>query len=160
MTTRKQKATTPAEPTEVREPATLENAQALARRAHQGQKDQAGQPVIHHLERVAGRVAKRDIETQIAAWLHDIVEDSKTTLRDLTEAGYSTRVIEAVELLSRDRAMQTYTSYIDRIARSRNTIALLVKRADIDDHLKHTPHAINSSLQRRYRMARARLNGH
>ena len=125
--------------------ATLDDAETLARSAHEGQRDRAGHPVIQHVERVAALVANQDTETRMTAWLHDVVEDTETTLKNLSQRGYGTGVVKAVNLLTRHRDMQTYSDYIDRIARSRNKTAIRVKLADVTDHLKHTPEAINNN---------------
>ena len=137
--------------------ATPEDAEALARRAHRGQKDRAGKPYIRHVQRVAAMVADDNVQTRIAAWLHDVVEDTDTTLEQLAEAGYGSDVVHALRLLTRDRETDTYTDYIDRLARSRNAIAIRVKRADLRDHLSVTPHALNAGLRRRCELALSRL---
>jgi len=64
-----------------------------------------------------------------AAFLHDVVEDTKTALSDLKELGFSDRVIEAVGLLTKDKSL-TYFQNIDRIIQSGNEIAQMVKYAD------------------------------
>jgi len=64
-----------------------------------------------------------------AAFLHDVVEDTKTALSDLKELGFSDHVIEAVALLTKDKSL-TYFQNIDRIIQSGNEIAQMVKYAD------------------------------
>ena len=132
-------------------------AEAIARRAHRGQKDRAGRAYMRHIERVAAAVAGEDDETQVAAWLHDVVEDTAATFEDLRAAGCGTTVMRALRLLTRDREKQTYTSYIERIARSRNEVAQRVKLADLRDHLEVTPEALTDGLRRRYELALSRL---
>ena len=61
-------------------------AEALARSAHAGQVDKAGAPYAQHPERVAAAVTG-DPQAQAAAWLHDVVEDTSTSLADLRAAG-------------------------------------------------------------------------
>jgi (p)ppGpp synthase/HD superfamily hydrolase len=145
-------------PPPVRTTATPAAAEEIARRAHRGQKDRAGRPYIRHIERVTAAVADQNDETRITAWLHDIVEDTKTTFADLAEAGFGTNVIHALRLLTRDRDNETYTSYIDRLARSRNRTAIRVKVADLQDHLQVTPEALTDGLHRRYQLALQRLD--
>lgn len=57
----------------------LARAEALARRAHEGQeRDDGGGPYILHPERVAKRLAARfpaDPALAAAAWCHDVIED-------------------------------------------------------------------------------------
>lgn len=149
----------PAEIQNVPPSATVADAERLARSAHAGQKDRAGNPYIDHVARVARATAKHGDENRMTAWLHDIMEDTKTTSTELAKAGFGTKVIRAIQILTRDRENQTYASYIDSISRSRNEIAKRVKRADLVDHLTFTPEVINDALQRRYRMAYEQLGG-
>lgn len=67
----------------------VELAKRLATAVHAGQVDKAGQPYIGHPARVAARVAARGGEDYevIAAWLHDVPEDSALTLVDLADMG-------------------------------------------------------------------------
>lgn len=59
--------------------ATMTAAEALARRAHQGQmRDDSDQPYIVHPARVAARLARRfpdDPALTAAGWCHDVIED-------------------------------------------------------------------------------------
>ncbi len=56
----------------------VEKAKAFALKAHIGQVDKAGLPYEEHLSRVASRVVLK--EEKVVAWLHDTVEDTKTTV--------------------------------------------------------------------------------
>jgi (p)ppGpp synthase/HD superfamily hydrolase len=117
----------------------LEIAEAIARKAHDGQKDTVtGAPYITHVERVVSMLSRDD--TKAVGWLHDVLEDSNFTAAELLRAGISERVVDAVEILTRvdnNTAMitQTYAQYIDSIKASRNLLALAVKLADLNDHL-------------------------
>jgi (p)ppGpp synthase/HD superfamily hydrolase len=79
--------------------ATLERAIAIAAAAHTGQTDKGGQPYILHPLRVMMRCTTAD--EQIAAVLHDVVEDSDVTLADLEQEGFPRSVVEAVEALTK-----------------------------------------------------------
>ncbi len=61
----------------------------FARDAHAEQRRKYnGRPYIEHPARVAGRVATRSDATEamvIAAWLHDVVEDTPVELAELTD---------------------------------------------------------------------------
>ena len=77
---------------------TLPDAVNLARRAHEGQIDKSGNPYIDHPLRVMTRV---DGEAeQMAAVLHDVVEDTTVTLDELVELECPTVVVRAVEALT------------------------------------------------------------
>ena len=62
-------------------------AETFAREAHKDhvRNDEAKTPYVHHLEEVAGLVEKSGgTDNEIAAaWLHDTVEDTKTTGEDI-----------------------------------------------------------------------------
>ncbi len=105
--------------------ATLEKAIALAVEAHAGQVDKAGQPYILHPLRVMFRL--QDPQQQIAAVLHDIVEDTSVTLETLAQLGFSPAVIAAVDALTK-RKGETRIDAARRAAANR--IALAVKLAD------------------------------
>lgn len=75
-------------------------AEALARAAHEGQVDKAGQPYATHPERVAARVAGDD-ELVAIAWLHDVVEDTGITLDELRGKGFPESVVTAVDALTK-----------------------------------------------------------
>lgn len=109
-------------------------AQEIAKRAHKGQVDKAGAPYILHPETVASFVTKDD--EKIVAYLHDVIEDTPCQLRDLENAGFSSEIIKAVDLLTR-KTGQSYKQYLKLV--KTNELARVVKLAD----LKH-----NSDLSR------------
>jgi (p)ppGpp synthase/HD superfamily hydrolase len=111
--------------------ATLERAIALAACKHEGQRDKEGQPYILHCLRAMMRVEGE--EAQIAAVLHDVVEDTSTTTDDLRREGFSERIIAAVEVLTH-RHGDTYAEYVIRIAG--NELARRVKLADLHDNTR------------------------
>lgn len=78
---------------------TLERAIQIAAAAHAGQVDKAGQTYILHPLRVMLRVAAGN--EQMAAVLHDVVEDTSVTLEQLTLEGFPQEVLEAVEALTK-----------------------------------------------------------
>jgi (p)ppGpp synthase/HD superfamily hydrolase len=109
---------------------TLEDALQLALRAHAGQKDKYGQPYILHPLRVMARMETE--AEQVVALLHDVVEDSDTTLDDLREQGYSMTIIEAVDALSK-REGEEYFAFVQRAIA--NPIARRVKQGDLEDNM-------------------------
>jgi GTP diphosphokinase / guanosine-3',5'-bis(diphosphate) 3'-diphosphatase len=113
---------------------TLERAIALAATAHAGQRDKAGAPYILHPLRMMLKL--KTLETQMAAVLHDVVEDCGITAAMLTAEGFPPAVIEAVRSLTKrtsDGAEEPYDEFIRRAAR--NPIACLVKLADLEDNM-------------------------
>src|SRR5260370_21808178 len=113
---------------------TLEDAIALAMKAHLGQKDRVGEPYILHPLRVMFRLGWDAPEAaRIAAVLHDVVDDTAIQLRDLRRLGYSDEVPAAVELLSR-RPDDSYEQFIERVLP--NSIARRVTRADLEHNME------------------------
>lgn len=63
------------------------------------------------------------------AFLHDVVEDTHIGLDELSKLDFAPEVIEAVELLTKDKTMD-YRQNIERIINSGNPLAMMVKYAD------------------------------
>jgi hypothetical protein len=107
----------------------LDRALQLAVVAHAGQVDKEQHPYILHALRVMLGVT--DPDARIAAVLHDVVEDTPTTLDDLRHAGFSDAVVEAVNCLTRpDNG--TYADYVVRC--KTNALARQVKLSDLLDN--------------------------
>lgn len=73
--------------------------------------------------------AKFNSDAVKVAFLHDVVEDTHIGLDQLRKMDFSTEVIEAVGLLTKDKSL-TYFENIDRIIKSGNKLAQMVKYAD------------------------------
>ena len=109
---------------------TLENAIAIAAKAHAGQTDNGGAPYILHPLRVMMKLSEP--KERIVAVLHDVVEDSPVTFNDLRQAGFDEEVIEAVRALTKLPG----ESRMDAAQRARrNPIARRVKLADVGDNM-------------------------
>jgi (p)ppGpp synthase/HD superfamily hydrolase len=115
------------------EPPGLEDAIIVAAQAHRGQQDKAGRPYILHPLAVMLKMETAD--ERIAAVLHDVVEDSATTLDDLRRQGYSERVLTALDHVTR-RAGEDYDAFVRRAAD--DPLARVVKLGDLDDNLDVT----------------------
>ena len=112
----------------------VKKAYEVAKNAHQGQVDKAGIDYFKHPEAVASFV-KTDDE-KVVAYLHDVIEDTNLTLSDLEAQGFSSDIINAVEVLTKKKG-QPYQTYLQSV--KKNELARVVKLAD----LKH-----NSDLSR------------
>lgn len=134
----------------------IDIARTLARIAHAGQVDKAGDDYFTgHLTRVA-EAADYYMDASVG-YLHDIVEDTATTLVDLHSLGFSYDIIAAVQALTHDKDRHTYAEYITHIIGIGGS-ALRVKLNDVRDHLREeTMHAITASLVKRYENAFERL---
>jgi len=109
---------------------TLENAISLAAKAHRSRKDKAGAAYILHPLRVMLRMKTKD--ERIVAVLHDVIEDTKYTLEDLRKAGYSKKILQSLDYLTK-RDGEEYNQFIKRV--KRNPLARKVKIADVEDNL-------------------------
>lgn len=107
----------------------FDTALTLATAAHRGMKDKGGKPYIMHPLRVMANV--ETMEEKIVALLHDTIEDSKLTIHNLREAGFSDEILVAVKTLTRQKD-EDYDDYIDRV--KDNDLARAVKMADLIDN--------------------------
>ncbi len=94
--------------------------------AHKDQTDKSGLPYVFHPFHVAEQMVDED--TTVVALLHDVVEDSDYTLEDLREIGFPTQVIDALALMTHDKAVP-YLEYVATI--KKNPIAKAVKLEDL-----------------------------
>jgi (p)ppGpp synthase/HD superfamily hydrolase len=98
----------------------------IAREAHEGQVDKAGRPYIGHVLRVMKRLDTD--EEQMAAALHDVIEDTDATPDSLLALGVPKVVVEAVQSLTKregetyaeleakpDRLLDKYTKAIEAL---------------------------------------------
>lgn len=108
----------------------LESAIRLAAKVHKGQKDRAHKPYILHVMRVMMR--GQDLEEQLLGALHDVLERSELTVKDLEEKGVPPRVLKALDHISR-RSDEDYIGYIERVAL--DGLAVRVKLHDLSDKM-------------------------
>lgn len=108
----------------------LELAIRLASGKHTGLTDKAGAAYILHPLRVM--FAVEGTTARIAAVLHDVVEDTPTTLEDLKAAGIPEEAVRIVDLLTR-RPGQSKTAYYRRLAV--DPTARAIKLADLQDNM-------------------------
>lgn len=133
---------------------TIEAARLLAEQAHAGQK-YGERPYIVHPADVAARVADHGPNAVMAAWLHDVVEDTPITLDDLRREGFPDHVVEAVDAVTR-RSGETYMQFVHRAAE--HPLGRIIKLADNASNtakLDDIPDpATRNGLRRRYTRAR------
>jgi (p)ppGpp synthase/HD superfamily hydrolase len=134
----------------------LEEAIALALERHSGKKDKGGAAYILHPLRVM--LAVEGDDARRVAVLHDLVEDTATTLDELRARGYPEAEIAALDALSR-RKDESYEGFIERVAG--NALACYVKLADLADNMdvRRLPAVDEHARERleRYRRAWRRL---
>lgn len=107
-------------------------AMIIAYEAHKNQVDKSGVPYIYHPIHVAEQM---DTENEcIIALLHDVVEDTNVTFKQLEEV-FSKEIIDILKLLTMEENIE-YDEYIKRI--KNNSIACKVKIADLTHNLDKT----------------------
>ena len=110
----------------------FESALEFAMDKHHGQLDKGWTPYIQHIMGVWSRVRDEDLTTQIAALLHDTVEDTNTSVEEIGQFfGYGVALIVRILTHTKD---ESYEAYIDRIVASGNTRAIKIKLADLEDN--------------------------
>ena len=100
----------------------------IATNAHHGQFDKGGAPYILHPLRVMSFLKTNDEELQCIALGHDIIEDTKVTYQDLTEAGISPRIQAGIRALTKLPG-QTLQEYKEQVFA--NPDAMRVKLCDL-----------------------------
>ncbi|MFJ5992137.1 phosphohydrolase [Lentzea sp. NPDC092896] len=134
---------------------TLEDAITIATAAHDGQVDKSGRPYIGHPLRVMAAMTGE--HEQMAAVLHDVIEDTPVTADDLLARGCPGVVVDAVVALSH-LPEEPQEDYLRRVAA--NPLALSVKRADIGDNLSPARMArLDDATQDRLKAKYARALG-
>lgn len=96
---------------------------------HEKQRDKLGKPYIHHPIAVMLKMDEDDIDGQIVAVLHDIVEDTVMAIYDLPAFGFDEEIVEAIDAITH-REGETNLEYWTRL--KCNPIALRVKLKDIE----------------------------
>ena len=105
-------------------------------------KDKAGHPYLWHLLRVSNRL---DLEIEkIAGLLHDVLEDTEITEKDLLEVGIPKEIIDIVKIVTHDKIdksnmtkeekLELYNKEIDKVINSGNIHAIRLKEADMSDN--------------------------
>lgn len=131
----------------------------LCFKAHKKQTDKSGLPYVFHPFHLAEQM--HDEDTTVVALLHDVVEDTPYTLRDLEKMGFSSTVVTALALMTHDKSMP-YLDYVWKIRE--NSVARAVKQADLrhNSDLSRLDYVTENDRSRvlKYRMAGAILEEH
>lgn len=108
----------------------LELAMKVAENAHEGQKDKGGNPYFYHPQAVEESLT--NTEYKIAAYLHDVCEDTPVNFNDLLNMGFTFRIVNSVRLLTKSDEL-TYEEYLRRIRM--DSCARAVKIADLKHNM-------------------------
>ena len=137
----------------------IEQAIAFAATKHMGQVDKANAPYILHPLRVMMNVST--IQQKIVAVLHDVLEDTNTTVDELYELGCDNDIVEAILALTKLKG-ESRTEAAKRTLQ--NPIARVVKIADITDNMDlsriPSPTAKDFERMEQYQQVRAILLAH
>lgn len=142
----------------------IERAKIIAEVAHDGQKRDGdlSEPYITHPLAVCEAVRKQGHSNthQIVALLHDVVENTPWTLEQLLGVGFSQKIVDAVDALTRRmieqpekdgsaRFKEPYDQYLTRVMG--DPIAKIVKLADVKHNLTTLPKKkIGSTMHSKY----------
>jgi len=125
-------------------------AEEIAREAHKTQFRKfgadKGEPYIVHPERMSANTL--DPILKAAAWLHDVVEDTSVTAKDLREKGVDDSIVNIVECVTKKDG-EPYVDFIRRICRS-GEYPMMLKDLDIRDNLRSLD---KGSLRDKYELA-------
>jgi (p)ppGpp synthase/HD superfamily hydrolase len=132
----------------------IEDAISFAAQAHQGQLDRLGEPYIFHPLRVMLHVKNAggsEVEIAAAA-LHDVVEDTDTTVEEIDQL-FGPEVATLVDRMSR-RTGEDYVEYLERCVAG-GASAIRLKQADLTDNsnperLARMPAELREELQAKY----------
>ncbi len=127
------------------EVARIEEAYAYAAHAHANQKRMSGEPYITHPLAVAGAVVewRMDVDAVMAALLHDVLEDTGASKRELSEK-FGREVADLVDGLSKLDKIE-FASYQEAqaenfrkmlMAMARDLRVVLIKLADRQHNLR------------------------
>ena len=108
----------------------------IASNAHLGQLDRGGNPYILHPLWVMHKIRHLGEDYMIVAVLHDVPEDTEVKIEHIKAAGFSDRIIDALQLLDHSDETVPYMDYIKRLAIC--DIARQVKLRDLEHNSKIT----------------------
>lgn len=95
-------------------------------------KDKGGNPYTEHLIYVMQNV--ETTEEKVVALLHDIMEDTDITEKEILGFGIQNVYVDAVKILTK-KSCESYDEYIKRIIESENQLAINVKIADLEHNM-------------------------
>ena len=120
--------------------------------AHKNQYDKSDMPYVFHPFHLAEQMTTE--ETTVVALLHDLVEDTDYTIKDLTEIGFPKAITDAIQLMTHGEGVD-YFAYVAAI--KENPIAKAVKIADLthNSDLTRLDEVTEKALSRREKYQKA-----
>ena len=126
----------------------IKKAEALAKKAHAGQKYGDKDYFEYHVKGVAALAKEyggKYTLIEVVALLHDVVEDSDISMGHI-EADFGEEVAKAVGFLTH-LTDKTYTQYICDMVKFGNKLALSVKLCDLQFNAEHSSGARRDKYQ-------------
>lgn len=118
--------------------ASLEKALSFAQERHRMQMRKGGSDYIIHPVRIAnilfGEWGIKDADVLAAALLHDVVEDTQTTVKEIKDV-FGDSIGRLVDGLTMWKGSETHDAYLRRIAKGSDRLRL-IKCADTLDNLR------------------------
>jgi len=131
----------------------LDRAEQIALRAHTGQYRRDGQPYIMHpraVQEITKQYYPDDIEAQVLAMVHDVIEDGPTysglshrqlygmVKHTVKDQGSQKRIMDALRIMTHSKRRQpVYEDYLRSVFS--NPLAAKVKVSDLIHNLSHSP---------------------
>lgn len=116
----------------------LQKAAAFATEKHEGYQRRSGTPFVIHPIRIANILISEwsvnDVSVVAAALLHDVVEDTPTTIKEVKDV-FGNDVGKLVDGMTMWKGSETYETYVKRVARGPEALRL-IKCADALDNLR------------------------
>lgn len=109
-------------------------AKELCIEAHKDQTRHDGTPYHTHPIAVANMMTTD--EEKIVAYLHDVIEGTNITIKNLTDKGYSYKIVKAIQRLTK-KFEQSYTEYLLQV--SADNLATKVKIVDMFHNISDSP---------------------
>ena len=133
-------------------------ARMIAKLAHRGQMDKAGNDYFSHPEAVAAMLDQP--QEKVVGYLHDTVEDTEVTVEEIREI-FGNRIADAVALMTHEESVP-YMDYVKEIGK--DPLARKVKLADLTHNMdirriKNPGQKDYDRIERKYKPAYAYLKG-
>jgi hypothetical protein len=146
----------------------VEEAFEFSSKCHAGQLRKDESPYFFHPAEVALKIASASgsEEQIIGGLLHDVVEDKRTTLREV-RTRFGDKVAEIVSLTTKEHASddpqyaEKHAAYLERLLTSGNIDAIIVKTFDVIHNLQTLPESPQARAKylRNYGFLLAALRG-
>ena len=104
----------------------------ICEKVFEGKRHSSGVSYMDHLVAVADQFS--DDKAKVVALLHDIMKETNLTAMDLNYIGFPSDIVRTVVLMTREKD-ESYDDFINRIINSKNSMALQVKKADLEENM-------------------------